>query len=233
MKAECYPACETCGVHHRYGVSHADWLIWKERLSRAHETRTHYVSIPATPEVRAKIAAASRGRQFTDETRRKISAALRARTVRPETREKLRRNMTERWQDPEFVRKARGKRITSIERITYGWLNELGVRFHREVALIGGIVDAYCPDFDLIVEVDGRYWHPPGNLLDTQKDHDRALSMYATVRLPEERIRSGEARADLVHALRRQRRLARELQTINFMAERAASLRLAERAVLS
>ncbi len=103
------------------------------------------------------------------------------------------------------MRKARGTRITTIEKIVYRWLNEIGVRFVREYRMIGGTADIYCPDFNLAIEVDGSYWHPVGNELDARKDHDRALSLYAILRLREPDVRSGCAEQQLRAALEAER----------------------------
>lgn len=215
MKASEYPPCSVCDLHHRYGVSHDDWLLWKERLAAAHVLRAHYVSVPPSPEVRAKIGAASRGRKHSAATKAKLAESSRGRTASAETRARLRESALRSWRDPEFVRRNRGpRRVTSIEKTVYRWLNELGVRFYREHPFIGGTVDVYCPDFLLAVEVDGEYWHPLGNERDGRKDWLRGMAGVRAIRLRESAVRSGSARAELVMVLHQQVRLLEDLQMI-------------------
>lgn len=49
---------------------------------------------------------------------------------------------------------------TSIERIGYGLLNEMALRYEAQ-HLIGGkfCVDAFLPECGLVIEFDGDYWH--------------------------------------------------------------------------
>lgn len=52
------------------------------------------------------------------------------------------------------------KEPTSIERIGYALLDELGVKYQRQSLLAGKfIVDAYLPTQHLVVQFDGDYWH--------------------------------------------------------------------------
>ncbi len=48
---------------------------------------------------------------------------------------------------------------TSLERLLYGALAELGQRFQPQRRFGRMIVDAYLPDCRTAVEVDGEYWH--------------------------------------------------------------------------
>lgn len=230
MKADRYPACSVCGRHHRYGVSHDAWLHWKERLAVAHASRTRYVSVKPSPEVRAKIGAASRGRRHSEATKAKLSELGRGRPVSSATRALIREGALRSWRDPAFVRRNRDpRRCTSIEKIVYGWLNELGIRFHREQPIVGGIVDVYCNALGLAIEVDGEYWHPPGNGRDENKDWLRGMATLRTVRLRESAIRSGVARVELATALQEHIGLLERYGVIAPVPERAAVLAAARR----
>lgn len=226
MKAERYPACETCGAHHRYGVSHDAWLRWKERLATAHVTRTHYVQPDLTPAIRAKIGAASLGRRHTAATKAKLAVLGRGRVASPATRALLSASTTALWRNPDWARKARarvGRRPTTLEKTVYSWLNDLGIYFHREQPIIGGLVDIFCPGLNFGIEVDGEYWHPEGNERDQRKDFERGMATVRCIRLRERDIRSGAAREYLMAVIAEQETLQRDLAAIRAGAWRAAA----------
>jgi very-short-patch-repair endonuclease len=228
VKATAYPACPTCGLHHRYGVSHEDWLQWKSRLSESTRNSKGQPGHPHSVEARSKIGAASRGRRHSPQTRAVIAAKGRQRVVSPTTRERISASIASKWRDPEWAKRARrGGRITGLEKTVYGWLNEWGVRFFREVPIIGGTVDIYCPDFLLGVEVDGEYWHPEGNERDRHKDYMRAIAGMQTIRLRGGDIDSGASRITLLEMLRHQLGLLEDLQEIRPVGERNRMIELA------
>jgi very-short-patch-repair endonuclease len=230
MKASSYPACGVCGKHHRYGVSHEAWLLWKERLSASTRNYVGQAGTRHSPETRKKIGDANRGRRHTEETKRKCSEASRLRVVTPELRARLSETTTALWRNPDWVRRARrGRRVTSIEKIVYVWLNELGVRFFREQPIVEGVIDIWCPDFALGIETDGEYWHPPDSPRDHQKDYMRAMCGLQTIRLREREIVSGAARAALLAALHSQRSLLEDLYAIRPTLERTRMLELVKK----
>jgi len=85
----------------------------------------------------------------------------------------------------------RTREPTSIEKKVYEELKKGGFLFETQ-KVIGGkfIVDAYIPALNLIIEVDGSYWHS----LDKVKNKDKAENAYLAkcgykvLRIPEDRV---------------------------------------------
>ena len=68
-------------------------------------------------------------------------------------------------------------RPTSIEKKVYETLKEMGLLFETQKLINGKfIVDAYLPDFNLIIEADGEYWHG----IDKTVKKDKAENAYLT-----------------------------------------------------
>lgn len=52
------------------------------------------------------------------------------------------------------------RRVTSAERAGYRILDDLGVRYEPQAVFAGKFcVDALVPDHQLVVQIDGDYWH--------------------------------------------------------------------------
>jgi len=86
------------------------------------------------------------------------------------------------------------KQPTSIEKIVYDYLESKKIDFERQKLINGKfLVDAFIPKKNLVIEVDGTYWHS----LDRVKSRDRAKNAYllkcgfTLLRLKEEEIRNG------------------------------------------
>lgn len=60
------------------------------------------------------------------------------------------------------------------EKVAYDWLKEHNIEFeHQKRFKLNGkvrYVDFYVYSRKLIIEIDGEYWHPEGNIDDVVKD---------------------------------------------------------------
>jgi very-short-patch-repair endonuclease len=66
---------------------------------------------------------------------------------------------------------------TSIETIVYQKLKDWGIIYEKHYTVNGRfIVDAFLPDYKMIIEVDGEYWHN----LDRVRKKDKAENAYLT-----------------------------------------------------
>ena len=84
---------------------------------------------------------------------------------------------------------------TSIERKVYEELQKRGLLFEKQKLINGKfLVDAYIPSLNLVIEVDGNYWHS----LERVVKKDRAENAYLTkcgfnlLRLSETEVNSGK-----------------------------------------
>lgn len=90
-----------------------------------------------------------------------------------------------------------------LERIVRAWLDDLDVFYISESVLDGYTI---YPDFlimshGLVVECDGRGWHAMRADYDRWRDQLLRRAGYTVLRLPEDQIRDGRARALLLAAL--------------------------------
>ena len=53
----------------------------------------------------------------------------------------------------------KGSKDTSPELLTQKYLRELGIKFTTQYELSGKFYDIYIPSKNLLIEVDGDYWH--------------------------------------------------------------------------
>jgi very-short-patch-repair endonuclease len=94
-------------------------------------------------------------------------------TVKDRVSEKMRMSNFERWQHKFGEEEAKNRleswtnvvkipsvsRNTKPERVFMGVLNELQIHAIQQYPTRGFICDFYLPDFNVIVEIDGDFWH--------------------------------------------------------------------------
>ena len=66
------------------------------------------------------------------------------------------------------------KKCTYIELILYTFLKDKKIKFEKQKLIGRFLVDAYIPSKNLVIEVDGKYWHN----LDRVKKKDKAENAY-------------------------------------------------------
>ena len=84
---------------------------------------------------------------------------------------------------------------TSIELKVYDKLKELGIIFETQKLINGRfVVDAYIPSLNLVIEVDGNYWHSLDRIIKKDRAENAYLSKcgYGVLRLAEEEVASGK-----------------------------------------
>lgn len=52
------------------------------------------------------------------------------------------------------------KKFTSLEILYYNMLKELKIEYIAQYPLSGKFYDAYLPDYKILLEFDGVFWHP-------------------------------------------------------------------------
>lgn len=52
------------------------------------------------------------------------------------------------------------KKFTSLEILYYNMLKELKIKYIPQYPLSGKFYDAYLPDYKILLEFDGTFWHP-------------------------------------------------------------------------
>ena len=70
--------------------------------------------------------------------------------------------------------------FTSLEHRYYDMLQELGIFYVPQYRLGGRYYDAYLPDFNLLLEFDGTFWHP---LSIAECKYDHQLKNYGVDKL--------------------------------------------------
>lgn len=85
----------------------------------------------------------------------------------------------------------RTRKPTSIETKVYEELKKTGYLFETQ-KVIGGkfIVDAFIPKLNLVIEVDGSYWHSLDRIIKKDKAENAYLAKcgYKVLRIPENKV---------------------------------------------
>jgi very-short-patch-repair endonuclease len=142
-----------------------------------------------------------KGSHLSDEHKMKIGRANKGKKRTEEQREKNRLIAKSIYRPKDFYRTIGVKGLakqqthhTSIEKIVYNFLLSQGIIFEEQKIINSKfIVDVYIPEFNLVIECDGEYWHS----LEAVKKRDKAKNAYLTkcgfnlLRLKEAEINDG------------------------------------------
>ena len=134
----------------------------KKKLSEAMEGRNPNVGLETrfkkghksfmTDEVKGKISMAMKGIQHTEDARKKMSIAAKGRKFSEETRKKLRERIIN---NPNKIFKN-----TSIELKVEEELRNRNIDYQKQVPLCKvAVVDFYLPEYRIVIQCDGDYWH--------------------------------------------------------------------------
>ena len=100
-----------------------------------------------------------------------------------------------------ITKQQNSKEPTSIERKVYDYLLHQGILFEKQKLINGRfLVDVYIPDLNLIIEVDGDYWHGSDRVQKKDKAENAYLNKcgFNLIRLSETQINNGTFRERLV-----------------------------------
>ena len=105
---------------------------------------------------RANISKALRGRIFSEEWRRKLSLSHTGKVPSLKTRKKLSEATSRRLASGDCFKPTRWENEVS------SWLKERGIPFtyNYQIPESPHPYDFFLPDFNLLIELDGCYWHP-------------------------------------------------------------------------
>lgn len=86
-------------------------------------------------------------------------------------------------------------RMTPEEEIVWSCLRvkKLGVKFRRQAIIRGWIVDFWCPELRLVIEIDGK-WHASRRYYDTFRDSELMRLGIKTVRISNELVHENPKR---------------------------------------
>ncbi len=93
------------------------------------------------------------------------------------------------------------KKPSSIEKIVYDFLLSKGVIFEKQKLINGKfLVDVYIPEFNLVIEADGKYWHTLDRVMKKDKAENAYLKKcgFNLLRLGEDEINSGKFKERMV-----------------------------------
>lgn len=91
-----------------------------------------------------------------------------------------------------LIKQQNSKDPTSIEKIVYQKLKDLGIVYETQKLINGKfLVDAYLPDHNIVIEVDGSYWHSLDRVVKKDKAENAYLKKcgYRVIRISEEEIK--------------------------------------------
>lgn len=167
-------SCAVCGQSFRFitgthlrkhGLTTADYSAQYPNAPMAcaevgSAIRTHHAGKPKSDEHKAKLKTHLKRvakHVWSPEARRKVSASLRGRVFSEEHRQKIGAANKRQW--------ANGERKLTFnpkwEQDVAVWLVEAGEEFHHQYHVPGFShpYDFYLPQRNLLIELDGCYWH--------------------------------------------------------------------------
>lgn len=117
-----------------------------------------------------KISIALKGRKLSEEHKRKISESEKGKIITNEQRKKISINTRKAMEGEEIRDKCRlgainalksGFHNTSIERKVEKELKKYNILFVKQKPICKGhfVVDFYLPEYKLVIECNGSYWH--------------------------------------------------------------------------
>jgi very-short-patch-repair endonuclease len=128
----------------------------------------------------------SKGKKITEKHRLNLSISHRGSTSKEELKK---RGLTG------LLKQQSMKRPTSIEKTVYDFLLLKGIIFERQKLINNKfLVDVYIPSSNLVIEVDGNYWHSLDRVMKKDKAENAYLGKcgFNLLRLSEEEINNGK-----------------------------------------
>jgi len=147
-----------------------DLTIWNKGLTKEVDSRLDYgEKISSNKERGEKISKALTGRKRPKKVLEKLDKGMRRYWSKEENREKRRLEQSNRVKEYQYNNK------TLLEESFEVLLGDLNVGFISQYTICGYNYDYYLPQYNIIIEVDGDFWHcnptkfPNGPLFESQE----------------------------------------------------------------
>jgi very-short-patch-repair endonuclease len=166
-------------------------IVSNETRNKLSINHVGFIGKKHTEAAKLKIGKANKGKFVTKETRLKLSRASKGRKLSKESKLKISETRKALYASGKL--KLYDKKYnTSIELKMEEQLQKLKLNYEKQKFIKDvGFVDFFLPEYDLIVECDGDYWHnlPDSKSKDINRDFSSVfLHKYKTVRFWEHEI---------------------------------------------
>jgi very-short-patch-repair endonuclease len=160
-------------------------------------------------EHRRKLSEAAKLRFKDPEYRRRHAEIRKGCVVPEERREKIRQTFARKWADPEqreIIRSHKIKAAQSIKRPTYPerrvalTLDSFAIPYRFQQRIGRFLVD-FLIEPNIVIEVDGRYWHENRKESDAIRDRELKEQGYIVVRIPASQFCRGPAKDGLTKTM--------------------------------
>jgi len=134
-------------------------------------TRKYWDNMPPEEKEKRmnKLIKSNTGRKMPEWLRLKMSRIHKNKVVSKETREKISKNIKEQWRNKTskekkytiapMIKAALSMHMSSLEISIKNELDLLGINYVQQKEVHGYYADFYLPESNLLIEVDGCYWH--------------------------------------------------------------------------
>jgi very-short-patch-repair endonuclease len=156
-----------------------------KNVLRAYTLKQFSDGMPA--ETRIKISNSCIGKKQLDETKLKISQYRTGKTMSSQQKEKIRKAVIKNMNDGKV-----NTRDTSIEKLIENKLLFNNITYIKQYPYELGVADFWLPEYNIIIECDGDYWHslPHIKTKDVKKTEWLQDNEYLVYRLSEKAILS-------------------------------------------
>ncbi len=154
---------------------------WKQKMSEAHKGKHH------SKESNEKNRLARLGKKLSEKTKLKLNKVNLGKKHSEETKRKMSDIKIKHYEEGKYL----FFKETKIELAIENELRRANIKYQKQFGISGvGIVDFFLPDFNMIIECDGDYWHTREGVPQRDADRDLRASFkgYETLRFWEHEI---------------------------------------------
>lgn len=131
-----------------------DLVIWNKGLTKEDDIRLNYgEKISLNKERSKKISKSLKGRKMSEDVMKRLDDGMRNYWSKEENREKQRLNQSKKIKEYYYKNK------TKLELLFEIFLNEMNLGYVSQYTICGYNFDYYLPKHDIIIEVDGDFFH--------------------------------------------------------------------------
>lgn len=146
-------------------------VVWNKGLTKKDDIRLDYgEKISSNKERSEKISKALKGRKMSENTMKRLDTGMREYWSKKENKEK------QRIKQSNLIKNYHYKNKSKLELLFEGILNENGFGYVSQYNICGYNFDFYLPKYDIVIEVDGDFYHcnpnkyPNGPIYESQKN---------------------------------------------------------------